>query len=266
MATSFLDDEARKSLFLSGVHATSKNDDGSIFTVNIGNTIGAAKASGVSVQQVLLPQLFPNINQYRAGVMTINGVDYTLPLGQYTSTQYFAVLDALTPFDILFQTVSGPIFSEMTNNTGGDIILTMTEEIWAMWGYVVSDIAIEPDGRKSKTFTVGAHVGPNWADFGGDRLVHIVSERLARSNMINGGDGVLYDTLCTVPLVKTPLFQFIIYEPPYSDHSRINFDHTNPINSTLEFRLMDSRFRPLAYAKNHHIDLVLIVHHKEFSE
>ena len=262
-----LDNEPLHTVFVTGAHASQKVQDGTQFTVNMGNSIGVEKASGINVKKVIIPHVFPNVNSFR-DTWTFSAQVVQLLVAQYTIAELVAALTAaLTNVTVTFSTVTQRV--TILNSTGADLNIFLSAEQWDMLGYNWRDtvsftkVGEIYDITFATATSIVASYPPNLA---GEQLIHVVCDRLASSHMINGDEGVPYDVMVTVPLAETEYLSSKSFVPPHALHSRINFNHSNPINSTLTFSLLDTRMRKLNFPLNHHMELVFLCHHKEFTE
>jgi hypothetical protein len=265
-----LDHEETALTYISSEHATSRSADGHQFTVNMNNSVFVEKSSGIGLAKAIIPNVFPNINAYR-NQLEIGGFVITIPVGQYTATEmatYITAQNVINGVGVVL-TYDGTRFTFTNNDVGpGNRPVEAIPEVWDWLGWnwrelngVAGDfpyqLLIAPAG--------GVEVAPHPAAMFGEKLVHISCDKLAHGNLVDGADGKLYDILVTIPLGETVWHALSVWQPPEDSTYRINFKYVNSITSSLVFQVFDSRMRPLPFAPNHHMQLVLKVYHKEHS-
>lgn len=263
-----LDHEETCLVYASSEHATARSTDGHRFTVNMGNTTFAEKASGITLNKVILPNVFPNINAYR-NTFLVGLTTVTIPVGFYDAGEIVTIVNAqLAGAAEATMAFANNRFS-FTNIAGGPLLISVTAvpEVWEWLGWdwrAIDALTGLFDGLYQITITDGATVtAPHNSGLHGEKLVHISCDKLSHSNLVHGADGKLHDILCTVPLGET-VYNFIkVWEPLSEKSYRINYKYVNSISSTLEFRVLDSRMRPLPFSPNAHLQIVLKVYHKE---
>lgn len=263
-----LDFEETCLTYISSEHATTRSLAGDRFTINMGNTTYADKCSGVSVNKVILPHMFPNITQYN-NVFLVGLTAFTIPVGQYTAAEIATTVTALFVAEPLAFTLT--FVNErfvFTNNTGGPLGVTLFLDIadWLGFDY---RLLTETPGTPSVYTTANIAGGggtltvPNPPALYGDKVVHVCCDKLAHGNFVHGKDGKLHDVLVTVPLGETPYGSVKNFEPADEKTYRVNYKYVNSIASTLDFQLCDSKLRAMSLHPNHHIQIVLKTYHKE---
>ena len=263
-----LDYEETCLTYISSEHATSRTPDGHRFTVNMGNTTFAAKASGVTLNKVLLPNIFPNINAYR-NTFTIGGATITIPVAFYSAADLATTITSLST--ALLLDVNLTFTNERFTWTNVGVVDRDIEASAEIWDYLGWDWRTLEDlgGEIYRLSVADATPGPNTqlaphppALFG-EKIVHVSCDKLSHGNLVHGADGKLHDVLCTVPLGET-VFNFVkVWEPNSEKSYRVNYKYVNSISSTLDFQILDSRLRHLPFSPNHHIQIVLKTYHKE---
>jgi hypothetical protein len=237
----------------------------------MGNSTYAEKASGIALNKVVIPNIFPNINAYR-NVITVGGNTFTIPVGQYTAGELATTVTALLAADPIPVVLSfaNNRFTWTNNDVGGRNI-DASSEVWEHLGWNWRTLQeIGPDLYRVLVLNgappVNQVLAPHPPALFGEKLVHVACDKLSHGNMVHGADGKLHDVLCTVPLGET-VFNFTkVWEPHSEKMYRINYKYVSSHSSTLEFQILDSRLRPLPFASNHHIQLVLKLYHKEHGE
>ena len=233
----------------------------------MGNTTFAEKCSGVSINKVSIPNIFPNINAYRNVLLTGTpfSVALTIPVGQYTGVEFATALTAAIPVNIVVTYVGDRFI--FTNNEITTEVIDAIPEVWDYLGWNWREL---PQVGVSGTYRLDLAAGPGAAESApftsalfGERLVHISCDKLSHGNLVYGEDGKLYDILCTVPLGERPFNFVAVWEPSDEKSYKINYRYVNSISSTLDFQLFDSRMRPLPFPPNHHLFIVLRLYHKE---
>ena len=258
----------RKHVFVSGVHASSKSEDGETFTVTMGNSIGVTHASGLTVSQVTIPHVFPNINKYRQ-TWHFDGIDYVIPIAQYTAAELVTELNTqLVGTGIVHAFNAATNIWTITNNAGHDIDASLTSEQWDFLGYNWRDDAAvlqtsgPNEGRYDFTIpdtaTLTAQHVPNMA---GEMFVNIACRQLAHSNLVHGGDGIQYDIMCPVPLSNIEYLGVQSFIVPHAEYASVNFANAIAMDQTLEFHVLDSRMRRLSVPLNHHVEVFFCAHH-----
>lgn len=259
-----VDKEESVLTYISSEHASSKSQDGSQFIVNMNNTVYAEKASAISVNQVVVPNVFPNVNAYR-NEMRVAGNLITIPVGQYTASTLATTVTALIaaiPLNVTL-TYTADAFV-WTNNEAGLQTISASSEVWEMLGWDWRNFTLF-----AGLYTIdvagggGTNTAPHLPSLYGEKLVHIVCDRLGHGNCVHGADGKLHDVIATVPLADTQWGFTKVWEPHEVKQWRVNFKYVNSISSSLEFQLLDTKMRALPMPYNHHIQMVVKVYHKE---
>jgi hypothetical protein len=227
----------------------------------MGNSVGVTHANGITVTQVTLPNVFPNINRYRSE-WVVDTVSYFTPVNQYTATTLATELTSITTNIVHAYDTATHLWS-ITNNTGGIITLSYTSEQWDVLGYNWRAAGWSQNGDRydhaiGDTDTrLGVFV-PNMA---AEQFVNIACRQLAHSNLVHGHDGIQYDILCPVPLSDTPFLSVKSFVTPTAEYASVNFPNATALDQSLEFHILDSRMRRLAFPLNHHMDLYFSAHH-----
>lgn len=251
----------RKHVFVSGVHASSKSADGETVIITMGNSIGVTHANGITVTQVTIPNVFPNINRYRFE-WVVDTVSYFSAINQYTATTLATELTSLVANIVHAYDTVTHLWS-ITNNTGAPIVLSYTSEQWDVLGYHWRGAGYTQNGdRYDVTIGIaGVHTGLYVPNMAAEQLVNIACRQLAHSNLVHGDDGIQYDILCTVPMSDTPFLAVKSFVTPTATYASVNFPNATALDQSLEFHILDSRMRRLAFPLNHHMDLFFSAHH-----
>lgn len=248
-----------KMFYVSTEHARYRDPTNSRYSVNLDNTIHADKTVALIPSQVSVPNIFPNVNKYRnSWSETTTGSTFThsLPLGQYNITTLLSAMNSAATwlhFDVTssgFVTVSIDIAY-----SGFDVTLTAGNDFLELLGFQDQSPLVVGDGS-----TVTASTLPN---LGGEKVVFVVSDRMAVSNCVNGGDGKLYDTLCCVSMHNTDFGQTAVFRATDGEVDGIKFNFDNDMTA-VEIELVDSKFRPLVLPNNYHVRMILKIVHSDF--
>jgi len=262
------DKEERVLLFTSTEHATTRQADGSQWTVNIGNTTYAEKVDAIAPLEVNLANLFNNVTQYNNtfNVTNLDGlVVVVIPVGYYTASSFAAAASAqLVGIDVVMAVSAGGYFrfSSISGTHGLTVVTSLSVGWWELIGGFVDpqvDLSLSILTILQGTSFTMNHP-PNMA---GEKLVHIACDKIAHGNLVHGADGKLHDILVTVPLHNTAYGNNTTFVPQEEDHYLIDYRYTNSLSSTLDFQLLDSKMRPLSYPANHHIMILFKLHHHE---
>lgn len=254
-------------LFTSTEHASFRDDEGH-WTVNIGNTTYAEKVDAAAPIKVTLANLFPNVTQYNNtfNVTNVDGsVVVTVPVGQYTATEYAANVTAqLTGINVTLTLGADNKFVwTSTSVTHGLTTITSSLDEW--WEFV--GVPIKPQNAHLVSFWTVPQNGSNSFNFlpnmSGEKLVHISCDKVAHGNLVHGKDGKLHDILITVPLTDVAYGFNTVFVPQEDDTYAVDYRYTNSLSSTLDFQLLDSRMRALPYPVNQHITVLLKMYHNE---
>lgn len=254
----------RKHVFVSGVHASSKSDDGETVIITMGNSVDVTHANGISVRQITIPNVFPNINRYRSEWI-VDTVSYFTPLNQYTATTLAAQMTTHVANVIHAYDTTTHIWS-ITNNTGVDVVLSYTSEQWDLLGYHWRGAGFTLNGDRYDVTVTAAGIGQTLTGLyvpalGGEQFVSVACRQIAHSNLVHGSDGIQYDILCAVPLSDTPFLSVKSFITPDDNYASVNFPNATALDQSLELHILDSRMRRLAFPLNHHIDLFFCAHH-----
>jgi len=251
----------RKHVYVSGVHASTKSDDGETVIITMGNSVGVTHANGISVTQITLPNVFPNINRYRYE-WVVDTVSYFTPINQYTATTLATAMTALVANLVHAYDTTTHSWS-ITNNTGAPVVLSFTSEQWDVLGYHWRGSGFTLNGDRYDVTLANAGVlqamyVPNMAN---EQFVSVACRQIAHSNLVHGSDGIQYDILCPVPFSDTPFLSVKSFITPDENYASVNFQNAIALDQSLEFHILDSRMRRLAFPLNHHMDLFFSAHH-----
>ena len=237
---------------------------GADFRNVLGNSTAGKKPIGFNVRHAVVSHLFSNVYEHN-NTLTVGGIEYTVPIGQYDITQILAQLNSMfsatpsvlsftdaprsltNPFDgkIAIQVTSGVVPVTISSNLGGfaDVI------------GVTNDVTITATGGGGEVLT------PHQRNLAGPRTLFIHSRRLGHGNAIRG-DGRSENIICSIDLTTTEYGGAARKEVHDVYSNLITFDKEDEI-SGVDIYVTDEHMRRLTLDPNHQIDVVLRAIHSE---
>jgi len=243
-------------LYLSSEHGERKANE---IVISLGNTTHVRKVVKLIPVSVTLPNIFPNVNQYKNTWR--EGVDPTLlsiPEGQYDVDSLVVALNAASG-DFTFSH-NGTSFV-ITNVSGGTTaIRTTSSDLFELLGF--QDQIVKGTTEYVLSFASSDVFVGGLPNLGGEKVVFVMSHKLAHANMCFGGDGTQYDCVAHVDFTQTDYGQSSIFRVDDIDAHDIDFYYHNNLD-VVTLYLYDSRFRDLILPNNYHLRIVLRAHHKD---
>lgn len=238
--------------YLSTEHASRRS--GGRFEFNIANAMYVNKVVKLVPQSITLPNIFPNVSVYNnswtepSGFISVSPAQYSA-LG--ISTQF-----TLDSTDFTFTLVGG--FFQIA--CVGTLAMTSpTIDVFSLLGFQDQVTLAGGIYTLSVPTTLTASSLPN---AGGEKLVFIVSSKMAPGNCVFGADGKLYDILTTLSLHNIDYGLEGHFRTGDVIAEDIDYKHTNQLDSFV-VALLDSQFRPLDLPTNYHLRMMFKVFHGE---
>ena len=253
------------------IHLTNTSDkaqdskNGADFKNILGNGSAGKKPVAVSLRHVTVEHSFPNISTHN-NTLIVNGVAYSLTVGQYSTTQLLASLNTLFGGDLEFaekpHTYTSPNIGllQVRQPTGApQTTITLPATISVQSGSLSSTLGYTEDVTitAQNVWVPGQHN----RNLAGPRMLLLHSRRLGHGNCIHS-DGQSSNVIESIDLGGTPyggLASKIIAE---SAASMITFDGEEEL-SDVDVFVTDERLRKLVMGPNNRIDLMFRAIHKE---
>lgn len=244
-------------LYLSTEHATRAGKD---MSVTINNSTAPTKVVQIVPVTLTIPNIFPNVNEYRNSFF-IDNRPVSIPAGQYDVT---SLATALTTASLtLTFTHNGAAF-EMENTSGvPSTVNSPTSDIFDMLGF---HELVQPPTAGFDFYYIpianGATVVGSSPNLGGEKMVFLMSQKLAHGNLTFGADSTDYNVVAHLCFHNVDYGQTGIFEVNEASAHSIDFLHHNNLDR-IELAVFDSKFRKLQLPINYHLRMVLRLYHRD---
>lgn len=227
---------------------------------NMGNNTNHGKnVARLTPTHALVPNIFPNVKA-PYNTFTVSGdpfavaVTFTIPPGFYSATDLVTVLNALIPLALVFAYIPLTGVQNAFTLVNNEAIAYRVSVDGALGRYLgippnepivgVNEVELAP----AQTITFGE---PN---LGGERMVHLKSEKLGHSNAMMTADQTTQDVMLSVPLHDTPYGGVARYTGETTEASQLQAAFDVQLDK-VDLSLWDTDLNPLELPDNHHIEL-----------
>lgn len=232
--------------------------DGASYDLTIGGNVLYGKTiSRLYPVQIYCPNVFPNV---KVGLNTANlgnngggSLPFTISTAQYSITELVQALNNLALPDITWAVNStGYITIENTSAVNVSNFYFTNSNLGKIVGAVE-----QTDVAALTTVTL-----PFLPNLGGERLIHIKSEKLGHSNMLTSKGQPPEDIVFTIPLHNVAYGGMGCWQP--GDHVLGSSDFKWDVHiSTLTITLLDADLNPISLPANYNVELIFKVHHND---
>lgn len=248
-------------LYLNTHHAI--HDGGGRYVFNIQNSLYVEKAVRISPISASVANIFPNVSSYKNAWIAFNGGANTpnsVTVGQYSIASYVTAFNLASTNLVL----SYDAVTERFTLTGSDI-LAADKDFFELLGFqdqIVPTAVVLLDGYPWELNVAVSLVATSPPNFGGEKVVHLMCDKIGHTNMIYGKDGTPYDQFGTISFHDVDYGQTGHFRSAEVLQDDINYKYDNNLD-TLIVELRDSRLRPLALPSNYEIHMVFKVFHRD---
>jgi hypothetical protein len=236
------------------------------------NTNHGKNVARLTPTHALVPNVFPNVKA-PYNTFSLSGdpfaiaVTVTIPPGFYSATDLVTVLNGLmnghgvpglvfayiplTSVQNAFTLVNGEAIAYRISVGGTVANPTGTQAINRYLGVPPNEPIVgsnEVELAPGQTITFGE---PN---LGGERIVHVKSEKLGHSNAMMTADQTTQDVMLSVPLHDTPYGGVARYTGESTEASQLQAAFDVQLDK-VDLSLWDADLNPLELPDNHHIEL-----------
>jgi hypothetical protein len=218
----------------------SADESASNFTINIPSQ-DCESVSRLMLVSASIPRLFTNVNSSN-NTLVANGVVYTIPIRQYTSTELALTLESLLPITVVYNT--GISRFEFTDS----VSIVMTGTLLPFIGFWESSVVIN-----------GLLVASGPPALDGPSEIYVESRTLARKSCLDVFEnGVTLPVVCVIDASKTPYGYTIQYRNDMSDSWILDYaERQHGIScKSVDITLTDRFGNPLNLPDNCNVDLV----------
>jgi hypothetical protein len=240
---------------------------------NMGNNTNHGKnVARLTPTHALVPNVFPNVkapyNTYSlSGDPFAIALTITIPPGFYSATDLVTVMNALNTAAL----VPGLVFSYIPL-TGVQNAFTLVNNEAIAYRVSVGGTVANPDSTQALARYLGIPpnepiVGSNEVELavaqtitfgepnlGGERMVHLKSEKLGHSNAMMTADATTQDVMLSIPLHDTPYGGVARYTGESVEASKLEAAFDVQLDK-VDLSLWDTDLNPLELPDNHHIEL-----------
>jgi hypothetical protein len=241
-----------------------RSTDGSKYNINIGsNALFNKNISRLFPVHLFCPNIFPNVKApYNVITLASGGpaIPVTVPPGQYTATGLAATINALAFPTFPWMTFTVDASGYFVLNNAHATFLTSVSLVGG-----IRNVIGPPNTGNTYTATALSSVTfDNLPNLGGEKLIHIKSERLGIQNMLHSRPNVskVADIAFTVSLHDTEYGGTACYEPGDNVMSDIEFTWDQHID-VVDLQILDAELNPLSLPPNYSIDLLLKGYHQD---
>jgi len=195
------------------------------FTIDFGNTL-SRNIKKIAIKNISIPNVFYNINRYN-NILIVNGVPYTIPLGQYSITQLITELQTLL-VALTFTAVPDPITYKLNVTTAAPA--TYSSFING------STIARVVGLNVTNNLITAAGSFPNVYNLSGPKYIFINSEVMSANTNLITKTGTL--PITSPILVNAPYGENITYENTEQNFDSIDFDISQSMR-TISIKITD---------------------------
>lgn len=247
-------------LYLNSHHAL--RDGLGRYVFNIPNSLYVEKAVKISPISASVTNIFPNVSQYKNKWLSWRGgapILESVSIGQYTLSTFVTQFNLATTLLVLSYNAT----TERFTLTGTDILLSETKDLFELLGFqdqvVASVLVSDQPWELNVAVSLTATSPPN---FGGEKMVHLMCDKIGHTNMIYAKDGTPYDMFASISFHDVDYGQTGQFRSAEVMQDDINYKYDNNLD-TLVVDLYDSKLRTLVLPSNYEVHMVFKVFHRD---
>jgi hypothetical protein len=230
---------------------------------NMGNNTNHGKnVARLTPTHALVPNVFPNVkapyNTYFLQPSPPGGAvtEITVPPAFYSATDMVTVLNAVNILN-----GHGDIVFDYIPFTGVQNVFTIENQslnVYRVGGSIERYLGTPKNATflddGSFTIPAGNTVFLGEPNLGGERIVHLKSEKLGHANAMMTADATTQDVMLSVPLHDTPYGGVARYTGESTEASQLQASFDVQLDK-VDLSLWDADLNPLELPDNHHIEL-----------
>jgi len=236
-----------------------RSADGATYQVGVGSNVLYGKTiSRLTPVQIYCPNIFPNVKtKYTTFSLEDDqgggDVQLVIPAGQYSVTTLITAVNTQLGADVTLAVNSQGFITATNNHAVFVYTLHVTND---NLGHVVGqtvDLVIQP---------LTTETMPQPPNLGGERMVHLKSEKLGHSNMLSSKSGNPEDVVFSVPLHNVEYGGMGCWQP--GDHILGDQDFKWDLHiDQFSITLLDADLEPLPLPINYNVEMVFKVYHAD---